>query len=212
MFVERLLRNHLSLYGIQVERPVLAATTFDPQGQRGGFVHWEAIKFDLRQSFADDPDPRLRFTTFLDVYAMPAELLSLSGFAQAISLPNEIETVQATMERELQEPRFKAYLQRHEMEALLLAVPDSLERVFHRHLAQIQQLRAEIAGFAHAEEIDHGPDTHPSARLVRAIPRYRDLKASNAYFVLADAGLDAVRKGCPRFHDWLAYWEQWGMS
>ncbi len=85
MFVERLLRHHLSLYGVKVERPILAATTFDPEGQRGGFVNWDAIAFDLRQEFAYDADPNLRFTTLLDVYAMPSRVLALASLTTSAS-------------------------------------------------------------------------------------------------------------------------------
>ena len=45
MIVNRLLKGHLQIRSIHVERPVLAATTLDPAGQRGGFVNWAAIQF-----------------------------------------------------------------------------------------------------------------------------------------------------------------------
>lgn len=70
MIVDRLLRPHLLHSGLQVERSILAATSMDPEGKRGGFVNWNAIEFDLRQIFASN-DPELRFTTLLDAYAMP---------------------------------------------------------------------------------------------------------------------------------------------
>ena len=38
MVVTRLFRPHLELHGIKVERPVLAATSFEPNASRGGFV------------------------------------------------------------------------------------------------------------------------------------------------------------------------------
>ncbi|MCU0749209.1 MAG: DUF4276 family protein [Akkermansiaceae bacterium] len=212
MFVERLLRNHLAHHGVKVERPELCATTLDPAGQRGGFVNWDAIEFDLKQTFAGDSDPNLRFTTLLDVYRMPPKLLTLAGFTGAITLPTDVEIVEAAIERVFNEPRFKAYLQRHELEALLLADLDALERVFHRHKSGLQTLRADISGFAHPEDINHGPTTHPAARLATAVAGYEDLKASNAYFVLAEAGLEAVRAKCPRFDAWLKHWEIWGMK
>lgn len=116
------------------------------------------------------------------------------------------------MEGAFGEPRFKAYLQRHEMEALLLADIDALERVFHRDKAGLQAMRTEVAGFANAEDINHGPNTHPAARLAAAVAGYEDLKAPNAYFALAEAGLESVRARCPRFDGWLRHWESWGMS
>lgn len=212
MFASRILTNHLALCGIKVERPELCATTLDPQGQRGGFVNWGAIQFDLKQTFAGDSDPNLRFTTLLDVYAMPPTLLKLAGFSGPVSLPADVQKVESTIEGVFGEPRFKAYLQRHELEALLLADPDALESVFHRDKAGLQQLRTEVAGFASPEEINHGATTHPAARLAAAVPGYSNLKASNAFFVLAEASLDLVRARCPRFHAWLTHWENWGMS
>jgi hypothetical protein len=212
MFVERLLRNHLALHGVKVERPELCATTLDAAGQRGGFVNWDAIEFDLKQTFAGDADPNLRFTTLLDVYRMPPKLLTLAGFTGPVTLHADVGKVEVTIEGVFHEPRFKAYLQRHELEALLLADMDALERVFHRDMAGLQAMRAELATFANAEDINHGPTTHPAARLAAAVAGYEDLKASNAYFVLAEAGLEVVRVKCPRFDAWLAHWETWGME
>ncbi|MGO9203611.1 MAG: DUF4276 family protein [Limisphaerales bacterium] len=68
----------------------------------------------------------------------------------------------------------------------------------------------DLAGFASAEDINHGAATHPSARLATAITGYEDLKASNAFFALAEAGLGVARARCPRFDAWLTRWETWG--
>jgi hypothetical protein len=212
MFVERLLRQHLSLFGIKVERPQLCATSLEPKGQRGGFVNWDAIEFDLKQIFAGDNDPELGFTTLLDVYRMPGKLLKLAGFDGPLGLSTEVDAVEEYIRNLFGESRFKPYLQRHELEALLLADMDSLESVFHRDRTNLQALRNDIAGFANAEDINHGSTTHPAARLERAITGYKSLKASNAYFVLAEAGLDKVRARCPRFDAWLSHWESWGMK
>jgi len=211
MFVERILLNHLAHHGVEVLRPRLCATTFDPAGQRGGFVNWEAIEFDLKETFAEDADPNLQFTTLLDVYRMPPKVLSLAGFTSPVTSPADVTKIEEAMEGAFGEPRFKAYLQRHEFEALLLADLDILESMFSRDKAGLQILRAEIAGFAYAEDINHGPTTHPAARLAKAIAGYEDLKASNAYFILKD-GLDPIRPKCPRFDEWLKRWEAWGNS
>ena len=141
---------------------------------------------------------------------MPAKVLGLAGFKTPVSAIADVEAVERAIESTFQEPRFKAYLQRHEFEALVLADFDALERVFHRDKLGLQRLRIDIAGFVSGEEINHGSATHPSARLSRAVVGYEDLKASNAYFVLAEAGLAAVRARCPRFDGWLGHWENWG--
>ncbi|MCY2979928.1 MAG: DUF4276 family protein [Planctomycetota bacterium] len=209
MIVNRLLKGHLYIHGIHVDRPVLAATSLDPAGRRGGFVNWAAIQFDLTQQF-NDPDPNLRFTTLLDAYAMPIPVLNLGGFNAPVTTAADIETVERAIDAVFNESRFKAYLQRHELEALLLADVDALEWVFHSHQPGLQQLRSDIAGFASPEDINHGATTHPAARLATAVAGYEDLKASNAYWVLARAGLETARAKCPRFDAWLSHWENWG--
>lgn len=210
--VERVLRPHLELHGVRVERPILAANSLSPHAQRGGFVNWPAIRQDLLDEFAGDSDPDLRFTTLLDVYRMPDAVASLAGKSNPLTLVSDIDAVERAIESDLNESRFKAYLQRHEFEALLLADLDAVEYVFANHLVALQQLRSDLAGFTTAEEINHGLDTHPAARLSAAIPDYENLKACNAFFVLAQAGIEKVRATCPRFDEWLKHWENWGDS
>lgn len=210
MFVERLLRNHLVLHSIRVERAILAATSLDPSGQRGGFISWPAIEADLRTEFSSDPDPNLRFTTLLDVYRMPPEVPGFPQGAPLVFSPADVDTVELEIEQVFGEPRFKAYLQRYEFEALVLASPIALKAVFHENLPSIDQLQNDLVGFNNAEDINHGIATHPSARLESAIPGYNNLKASRAFWVLAEAGLNTVRGRCPRFDAWLSRWENWG--
>ena len=210
MVVNHLLRHHLADFGVKVERPILAATSATPGCQRGGFVNWPAIEDDLRTLFAADADPHLRFTTLLDVFRMPPDVLSLAGFTAPITSVGDIEKLENAIGNIFGEPRFKPYLQRQEFETLLLADADALAEVFHRHKAGIENLKKDITGFTNTEDINHGPDTHPAARLAKAIAGYENLKASNAYFVLAETGFERVRARSPRFHAWLEHWEQWG--
>jgi len=212
MFVERVLRNYLALAGVKVERPILAATTLSASCQRGGFANWDAIVADLGRLFDSDADPNLRFTTLLDIYRMPKKVFDLATLQHAPSTPAEVATVESAVEQSLGETRFKAYFQRHEFEALVLADGEAVRRVFHRERARVAQLISDVAGFATAEDINHGNSTHPAARLENAVPGYGALKASNALFVLAEADMAVVRGRCPRFNEWLAHWEQWGNS
>ena len=208
----RLLRNHLAPYGVKVERPVLAATSMSPNGQRGGFVNWDAIKLDLKQQFKDDNDPDLRFTTLLDVYAMPKKVFQLAGFDESVGSKADVDAVEVAIEHDLGEPRFKAYLQRYELEALLLADIEALRQIFHRDQKGIAQLETDVSEFSNFENINGGKSTHPAARLETAISGYLDQKVSNAYHVLAVADWDVVRSRCPRFDAWLKHWEAWGSS
>lgn len=210
-FVERLLRNHLTAHGVRVERSLSAKKDFAPDGPRGGFTNWPAMEADLGDWFAANPDTALdtlRFTTLLDLYAMPPAVPGYPG-PRAATTAAHVAAIEAAIAARLGEPRFSPYLQRHEFEALLLAHPPSLAAIFPACAPAIAQLEADIAGID-PEDINHGPDTHPAQRMMKAIPSYHALKASNAYFVAADVTLDRMRARCSRFRAWLKQWEDWG--
>jgi hypothetical protein len=209
-FVNRILKNHLLQCGVIVERPILAATSLLPSGQRGGFINWPAVEADLRILFSTDPSPDVRFTTMLDTYAMPAAVPGYPGPSSGARTAAEVDAIQSAWFAHFGEPRFVPYLQRHEFEALVLAQPPALRAVFPQLAPALTVLEHSLAAIPNVEDINDGPTTHPSARLNNAIPTYRDLKASYGLFVLLEAGLANVRLRCPRFNAWLARWEQWG--
>ena len=213
IFVERILRQHLLHHGVKVERPLPAKKDFDPDGPRGGFTNWPAMEADMKDWFAMNPDrpgSPAKFTTLLDLYAMPAEVPGYPGRGAATTAAN-VAAIEAAIAVRLNEPRFHPYLQRHEFEALLLSHPPALARIFPQSAAGIANLEAAIAGIP-PEEINHGRTSHPAARIYAAIPNYYALKASNAYWVAGEIGLDTIRAKCPRFDAWLNGWEQWGMT
>jgi hypothetical protein len=212
IFVERLLRNHLGHHGVKVERPLQAKKDFDPEGPRGGFTNWPAMEADMLDWFADHPNTVIdecRFTTLLDLYALPPKVPGYPGRGVA-STEEDVASIESTIAQKLGEARFTPYLQRHEFEALLLAHPPALTSIFPESAKAIQTLAADIDG-QNPEDINHGKTTHPAARIKDAIPDYYELKASNAYWVAAEIGIHTIRSRCPRFSTWLKRWESWGV-
>ena len=211
IFVDLLLRHHLHPHGVKVERPLRAKKDFDPDGPRGGFTNWPAMEADLRDWFAEHSDPEACFTTLLDLYAMPAAVPGYRGRAVATA-PEDVTAIEAAIDMRMSEPRFSAYIQRHEFEALLLAYPPAFARISPGSALAVAVLEADLAGFSSPEEINHGRTTHPAARINEAIPDYDDLKASHAYWVASEVTLETMRARCPRFRAWLEKWETWGME
>lgn len=213
IFVERILRPHLQHHGVMVERPLLAKKDFEPNGPRGGFTNWPAMEADMRDWFNDHPDTatrEARFTTLLDLYALPKEVPGYSGL-RAATTEADVAAIETAIAAQLAHPRFFPYLQRHEFEALLLAHPAALTVIFPSAGAGIATLEAAIVGIE-PEDINHGRTTHPAARIMAAIPDYYELKASNAYWIAAEVTLERMRTHCPRFRAWLEQWEAWGMA
>src|SRR2546428_2337996 len=140
LFVNRILRNHLATFGIQVERPVLAVTRPGPQERRGGLVNWGAVEADLRTLFGTRPDADLQFTTLLDVYGLPDQVPGYPGPTIGSRSRAEVDAIEAAWASHFGEPRFVPYLQRHEFEALVLAHPPSIDAVAPAHVANLQTI------------------------------------------------------------------------
>ncbi len=210
LFVNRILRSHLAAHGVKVERPILAATRREATAQRGGFTNWDAVAFDLRRLFADDPDPSLRFTTLLDVYALPSVTPGYEAPAEHRRPPEMVARMEDAWQSHFDEPRFRPYLQRHEFEALVLGDYEALKAIFPERIEPIDALARTTAGVPSREDVNGGPDTHPSARLEAAIPGYGLRKPDYGLFVLQHADMGTVRASCPRFDEWLRTWEEWG--
>lgn len=60
------------------------------------------------------------------------------------------------------------------------------------------------------EAINHGPHTHPQARLRQAWPGYKE--TSDGPTLLAKIGIPAVRARCPHFAAWLDQLEALGRA
>lgn len=93
-------------------------------------------------------------------------------------------------------------MQVHEFEALVLAALDGLEGQLDASadLAGLTKLRAHLGHLA-PEDINDGPATAPSKRLMGAIPSYQKIIHGPA--AIEPTGLDRVRAACPRFSTWL---------
>ena len=79
LFVNRVLRGHLRQFGVIVQKPILAATSFrigdDDEADvtvGGGVTNYEAIREDIGNQFATgDIKSSDRLTTLIDLYALP---------------------------------------------------------------------------------------------------------------------------------------------
>lgn len=108
-------------------------------------------------------------------------------------------------------PKFvHPYVQMYEFEALLFSDVSVFEAVFWDRWSQEIKtaLEAVKTAFPNPETINNGPETAPSKRLQRIIPRYDKLLDSSDIALLA--GVDAMRQACPNFNDWverLLHWD-----
>lgn len=130
LFVNRILRNHLATFGVQVLRPVIAISRPGSEETRGGFVNWHAVEADLRALFSSRPESDLRFSTLLDVYGVPPQVPGYPGALSGSRSAAQVAAMEAALTGHFGEPRFVPYLQRREFETFLIAVPEPWNRSF----------------------------------------------------------------------------------
>jgi hypothetical protein len=96
--------------------------------------------------------------------------------------------------------RFLPYLQLHEYEGLLFSDPDAFaDGISQSHLTP--QFRAIRQSFPTPEDIDDGPDTAPSKRVLRLCPSYT--KILDGTRAASAVGIVVMRHECPHFRDWV---------
>lgn len=206
-FADKALRPYLAGYAIDV-RPRVVVTN-RRLGKRGGVLDFERIRNDLARLMKQDSHPEARFTTMVDLYALPPEFPGWSE-ARKQTIPREkVRVLEAALATELGEPRFLPFIQLHEFEALLYCDLTQLQQRIAGSQPGLTALRAEVAGKA-PEDIDEGDTTAPSKRIIRHVPIYERNKVRVGAPAAAAIGLPTLRKRCPHFGEWLCRLEALG--
>lgn len=208
LFVNRVLRGHLRQFGIVVQKPILAATSFrigdddEADATVGGVTNYAAIREDiLDQLAANEIGAADVLTTLIDLYALPR---TFPGHDQAIAQNftggRKAEHIEQVWKTDIGRPNFFPYIQVHEFEALVLTRPSVLKDFYPEYAAGIEQLRNECAPFQTPEDINEVKATSPSHRILARIPTYRKI---DGFRHLQDIGVAELKAHCPRFKAWL---------
>ncbi len=201
-FVKRTLAPHLAEYGVFVQVIVLWTKRLPSgSGHRGGACTWAQIRSNLNKLRTDR---KAWLITLLDFYGLPDDV---PGYQEAI-LPGDprqrVQRLQDALGEAIRHPRFIPFLALHEFEAWAFANCQVLATHFGR--ADLQQQAAKIVAMAgEPERINHGPDTHPKARLRAMGVGYKE--TSDGPVLLGKIGIPAIRAACPHFADWLSQLE-----
>jgi Domain of unknown function (DUF4276) len=208
MFVNRVLRDYLRQFGIIVQKPILAATSFrignddTSEVTVGGVTNYDSIRDDINNQFATgDINAADILTTFIDLYALPA---SFPGHGDALALglggSKKAAHIEQAWKTEIGKANFFPYIQVHEFEALILTRPSVLEEFYPEHAIGIEKLRQECAPFQTPEDINETKATSPSHRILARVPTYHKI---DGFRHLQNIGLPELKTHCPRFKHWL---------
>jgi hypothetical protein len=198
-FVSGPLTAGLMGYGV-----FLFPTLLGVPGQRGGRVNYDRVKKDVVTALKQDQG--VYCTTLFDLYGLGAgfDLLvpdrAKGGQQLVADLEHAMHRDISKAIPSLRTERFIPYVQIYEFEGLLFSDPRVLaESMSREDLAdQIELIRADHTT---PEEINDGPETAPSKRLLRLDPRYDKVRTGT---VAAERmGIHTICQHCPRFRAWF---------
>ncbi len=196
----------------QVVTDVRSVKTGRKHGQdcRGGLLGYEKAKNDIQSWMRKERNNiEVRFTTMFDLYALPNDFPGYPEAAHCGDPYQRVAVLESALARDMGDERFIPYIQLHEFEALILADPQTLDSVYMDETSAIVRL-VELTRGANPEEINDGPDTAPSKRIIAEIPAYEKQKAAVGPFVAEKIGLDVLRQRCRHFHEWMETMERLG--
>jgi hypothetical protein len=208
-FADRTLKPWLAQRGVFVQRAVLLWTKRLPAGggYRGGVLTWLQVRSHL-DLLLGDTDAVV--TTLLDFYGLPADVPGVAVHRGRGAPAEQAARIAQAMADDLgRGERFLPFLALHEFEAWLYAAPAVVAQHFGIPALE-HKLAAEVSRAGGPESIDHGPDTHPKARLMKLHAAYSE--TADGPTLLEKIGLDAVRSSCPHFDGWLRRLEALGRA
>ncbi len=200
-FVNTVLRPHLANFMVMADAHMVTTNRQFGRRGRGGISSYMQIKQDLEQWIKQDKQNDVRFTTMIDLYALPG---NFPGYDESRHISDAYDRVQAlenAFGEDIKDYRFVPYIQLHEFEALVLADPQKLDWEFLDHERQIKNLVLLVAN-QNPELIDDGEETAPSKRIGGEIPEYEGRKASTGPIVVGKIGLETLRQRCMHFGEW----------
>lgn len=201
-FAKSVLADHLVHHDVALTA-IIVKTSVDPvtsQKRKGG-GRWKNWYEDLHRLTSTHRRTGVWFSTLFDLYGLPRDFPGMNTHGADRDTVRRAVSLEAEMAKVVNDHRFIPYLQRHEFEALVLAcLPQLAEFLEPSDRPTVDALRATLGSLA-PEEVNDGPETAPSKRLLASVPGYR--KTLHGVYACEIAGLPALRAACPRFDGWV---------
>ncbi|MDF4251134.1 DUF4276 family protein [Streptomyces sp. WMMB303] len=179
--------------------PVILKTKTAAGGTgRGGVSRWAKIEKDLRLQLKSTHWAAV--TTLLDYYGLPQDSPGMNADIPNKPARERVELIELRIAERLENHRFIPHLVLHETEAWTFAAAEQLgDLLGEPKLARDLTRVADTEGGP--EEVNNGPETAPSKRLLKMYPPYN--KTFHGPSSVLDLGLPALRDACPHFDAWV---------
>jgi len=184
-------------------------------GHKGGDIQFDRAKKDIGNFLKQRPDTYI--STMFDYFRIEATwpgkekvLRTINGGTRLNATDKAEKMEKATLVKIKNlfpdrgvEKRFFPYIEMYEFEALLFSDASILADKIGVDVSEIENI---LGKYGEPEEINDGPETAPSKRLIRLNSSYRKVAMGKT---ISDAiGVQAIRKKCRHFNNWLTRLEQ----
>lgn len=194
-FVNELLLPHYARFGIYLT-PIIVRTS---PGYKGGVVSYAKIKPQIERLCKQDGGAYV--STMIDLYALPRDFPGRNTPTYSAMTTGQQKAVflEAELANDISQHNFIPNLLVHEFEALLFTEINAFKEWVDDAdvIASLWAVRKDLA----PEEINDGPQTAPSKRIINAMPGYQ--KTVHGPLIACEIGLDSIRGACPHFDQWL---------
>lgn len=206
-FVNEVLAPHLHRFEVYP-----TASLVGKPGKKGGGVTTKRMAGDIERRLKGDRDAWV--TTFFDFYGLDPKFVGKEAAEKQMEFQGKAREVEEALSEEVLDRvggnvhrRFIPYVQMYEFEGLLFSEPAKMAGgIGEDGLAE--PLRAIRAEFTTPEEINDDPETAPSKRILKLMPRYE--KPLFGSLAALEIGLDRIRRECRRFDSWVKRLEELG--
>ncbi len=209
-FIRNLLAPELGAMGIYCDAHRVTTGRRRGKVYRGGLVSFAHLRKDLELWMKQDKASDSWFTTMVDLYRLPSDFPSMAEARAVIDPVKKVELLEQSLTSDMNHPRFVAYVQLHEFEALLFSDPPSFSIAFPSIGDKVAKLQAIQSAFETPEHIDEREDQAPSKQIIRILPEYD--KPVSGPLIAKQIGLAKLRQECHHFDAWLARLEEQGKA
>ena len=208
-FVNKTLKHHLAQFGVYADVRCVLTSRKRNKEFRGGMTTYLKAKNDISRWLIEEMhNTDVVFTTMFDYYALPADF---PGYAESLEQQDpyqKVAVIERALASDINDRRFIPYIQLHEFEALLFVDPQKFEIEYFDKPDGIVTLMAIANDFENPELINQGEETAPSKRIIKVYGDYADNKPTIGSMIAHDIGVDAMKKKCAHFNEWLTKLEQ----
>ncbi len=197
-FIEKVLKGYLAAKNI-----FITASQISKPGQKGGDVKYSRAEKDIGHFLKQRPD--IYITQFFDYYGLKEwpnkEQINRQSHTEIAQLLNDgaLQALRGKFPDINVDERYIPFMAMHEFEALLFSDVAILAEAINVEANVIQTILDQCG---EPETINNSRETAPSKRL-DALKVGKFKKTVEGIAIAEQIGIDAIRKQCPLFNEWL---------